>query len=101
MSFLRLGQLQLGRLAILGHLVLFLLRRELIQPGDGPRRLLIRHLEFLAPCIESVRVPLLPLAHPIAVEAVQHLALARPVYQLLLIHSLSVRIAVKFRILWP
>ena len=29
----------------------------------------------------------LPLAHPVAVEAVQHLALALPVYKLLLIHS--------------
>ena len=88
---LRLGQLQLGRLAILGHLgcFYFFLRRELIQPGDGPCRLLIRHLEFLAPGVESVRVPLLPLAHPIAVESVQHLSLALPEYQLLLIHFLK------------
>ena len=88
---LRLGQLQLGRLAILGHLgcYYFFLRRELVEPGNSSRRLLIRYLEFLAPCIESVRVPLLPLAHPIAVESVQHLSLALPEYQLLLIHFLK------------
>ena len=42
-SVLRLGQFQLRRLAILGHLgfYYFFLRRELIQPGDGalPNRL--------------------------------------------------------------
>ena len=70
---LRLRQFQFGRIAILSHLAhlaFFLLRRKSIQPGDSSRRLLIRHLEFLALSIESGRVPLvstpLRLAHPIA-----------------------------------
>ena len=91
----RLGQLQLGRLAIRGHLgcFYFFLRRELIQPGDGSRRLLIRHLKFLAPGVESVREALvstpLPLAHRVTVEAGPHIALVLPEYQSLLIHFLK------------
>ena len=50
MSLLSLGQLQLRRLAALGKRGLFrsLLRRELIQPGDGARRLLVGRFELLA-----------------------------------------------------
>tara|TARA_B110000196_G_scaffold285254_1_gene268250 strand:+ start:447 stop:689 length:243 start_codon:yes stop_codon:yes gene_type:complete len=50
LSLLRLGQLQFRRLATLGHRGLFgsLLRRELIQPGDGARRLLVGRFELLA-----------------------------------------------------
>jgi hypothetical protein len=50
LSLLRLGQLQFRRLATLGHRWLFgsLLRRELIQPGDGARRLLVGRFELLA-----------------------------------------------------
>ena len=92
----RLGQFHLRRRAFLyhlGQLALFLLRRELVQPGDSSRRLLIRHLEFLALGVESVREALvstpLPLAHRVTAEAGPHIALVLPEYQSLLIHFLK------------
>ena len=94
-SMVRLRQFQLRRLAILGHLgcLYFLLRRELVQLGDSPCRLLMRHLEFLAPGVESVREALvstpLPLAHRVTAEAGPHIALVLPEYQSLLIHFLK------------
>jgi hypothetical protein len=50
LSLLSLGQLQLKRLAALGNRGFFgsLLRRELIQPDDGARRLLVGRFELLA-----------------------------------------------------
>ena len=73
---LRLRQFQFGRIAILSHLAhlaFFLLRRKFIQPGDSSRRLLIRHLEFLARGVESVGAPLvstpLPLPYSIAPQS--------------------------------
>ena len=44
-------------------------------------------------------LPPLPLAHPVAVEAVQHLALALPENQLLLIYILSLQSAYQIHIL--
>ena len=60
---LRLGQFQVSRLAILGHLgfFYFFLRRELIQPGDSSRHLRIRPLESL---LTRAGLPELGKSHP-------------------------------------